>query len=1043
MGRTQLHMLGTVRVERDGAQVHGFESRKAVALLCYLALRGQPQTRAHLAELFWEGKPEERGRGNLNRVLHNLTKVLPGCLEPTRQNVSLSNSGELWSDVAAFEALSARGDPESLANAAELYQGDLLADLHLDDCSDFEQWLDSMREHWRQQQITLLHRLIAYHQQRGTPADGIPWARRLLLVDPWREESHRTLMRLLDLSGQRQAALAQFEACKRVLEEELGVDPEEETVALYERIRDESRQLPVAPALPVRPPSRLINLPTPTTSFVDRQTELELLLGRLRDPDCRLVTLTGQGGIGKSRLALEAALRMAADHGPDTPFPHGVVFVSLAAVDAAGWHGASSTAGAVYAMSTNIADALRIVFAGPDEPAVQVRNYLREKDLLLVLDNCEQLIGAVGFLADLLRQSPHLKILATSQVRLHLQGEHIVALKGLAIPPDPDAAQGEEYSALTLFVARAQAVDPHFTLTPANHAAAVRIAQLVDGMPLGLELAASWVRVLPCDEIARELEKNLGSLKSRHPDTPRRHHSLHAVFDYAWSSLSEDEQRVMRRLSVFRGGFTREAADRVAAANLPLLALLLDNSLVRRSTVDATIGAMRYDLLEVVRLYAAEKLAEAARSDPAEPTAVCDLHRDYYLELLRDRTGELRGGRQQEALAEIAREIENIRQAVRWAISRNHIHGIDQALEGLFHFYNMRSWFAEGEAIFAQLSTWLGALQHEQPQARLVLGRALASQGWFTFQVRNHNEAQALLEQSLTVLRPLGQPTALPFPLHQLAAVLFYQGDYDRALQASQEALTISSAAGDRYRIAIAKSIQTQIAALQGRYREAQRHGQESLAIDREIGNRWGVAFSLVYLGDVAYAMGDYNEARKSFQESMAIRETMGDIRGVAQCLDRLGDVALAQTAYAEAERSYQAALARFREIGNSWGVSAALTRLGYSALAVGDHSLARARFTESLRVATQTQAVPRILDALLGMANLLREEDPEQAANLAAQVAWHPSTTRESCDRAAALLALLAEEDTPAPKIQDQDGLDQSVQAILGDHALHALRHG
>ncbi|HEU4322248.1 MAG TPA: tetratricopeptide repeat protein [Roseiflexaceae bacterium] len=1033
MGRTQLQMLGTVRVERDGAQVQGFESRKAVALLCYLALRGQPQTRAHLAELFWEGKPEERGRGNLNRVLHNLTKVLPGCLEPTRQTVGLSNHGELWSDVATFEALSTRGDPESLAKAAELYQGDLMTDLHLDDCPDFEQWLDSTREHWRQQQITLLHRLIAYHQQRGTPADGIPWTRRLLQIDPWREESHRTLMRLLDLSGQRQAALAQFEACRRVLEDELGVEPEEETVALYERIRDDGRQSQIRPPLPPRPPSRLINLPTPTTSFVDRHTELELLLVRLRDPDCRLVTLTGQGGIGKSRLALEAAVRMAAVQGIDAPFPHGVVFVSLAAVDSAGWHGASSTAGAVYAMSTNIADALRIVFAGPDEPAVQVRNYLREKDLLLVLDNCEQLIGAVGFLADLLRQSPRLKILATSQVRLHLQGEHIVALKGLPIPPSPDAARGEEYSALTLFVARAQAVDPHFQLTPANHAAAVRIAQLVDGMPLGLELAASWVRVLPCDEIARELEKNLGSLKSRHPDTPRRHHSLHAVFDYAWSSLSEDEQRVMRRLSVFRGGFTREAGDRVAAASLPLLALLLDNSLVRRSTLDGASGAMRYDLLEVVRLYAAEKLAEAARTDPVEPTTVCDLHRDYYLDLLRDRTADLRGGRQQETLAEIAREIENIRQAVRWAISRNDIAGIDRALEGLFLFYNMRSWFAEGAAIFAQLSGWLAALQHEHPEARLVLGRALAGQGWFTFQVRTRAEAQTLLEQSLAILRPLEQPAALPFPLYLLAAVLFYQGDYDRALQACQEAQAISTAVGDRYRIAIGKSIQTQIAALQGRYRDARRHGQESLAIDREIGNRWGMAFSLIYLGEVAYAMGDYNEARRSFLESMAIRETMGDIRGVAQCLDRLGDVALAQTAYAEAEASYQAALARFREIGNSWGIAAALTRLGHSALALGDRKQARERFTEALRGAGQTQAEPRILDALLGMANLLREENPAQAAHLAALVAWHPSTTRESCDRAAALLALLAEDDTPAPHINAQTSLDTVVQSLLG----------
>lgn len=1037
MGRIQLYLLGTVRAERDGVAVQGFESRKALALLCYLALRGQPQTRAHLAELFWEGKSEERGRGNLNRVLHNLTQILPGALVTNRQTIGVATDDLLWIDTAVFEALVARGDPDSLARAAELYRGDLMTELQLDDCSDFEQWLDGAREHWRQQQTGLLQRLIAYHQQRGTPAEGLPWASRLLQLDPWDEFAHRTMMELLDQSGQQQAALVQFETCRRVLKEELGVEPEPETLELYERIRAS----PNRPALAVAAlfeqvtlaPVRHNSLPTPTTSFVDRQAELALLLERLRDPACRLVTLTGPGGIGKSRLALEAAIRLAADNSPADPFTNGVVFVPLAAVDAASWGGLSDETAAVYALATSIADALRMVFSGPDTPPVQVRNYLREKELLLVLDNCEQLLAAVGFLGDLLYLAPDLKILATSQVRLYLQGEHIVELKGLSFPNDTAQANGE-HSALTLFLQRAQAVHPSFALTRENRTAAARIAQLVDGMPLGLELAASWVRVLSCSEIARELEQSLGFLKTRHRDAPRRHQSLHAVFDYAWGSLSEDEQRSLRRLSVFRGGFTREAADAVAEADLPLLVSLMDNSLLRRSSPAEESEGMRFELLEVVRLYAAEKLAEADRAQPQEAAGVADLHSRYYLGLLHQRLPDLRGVRQRAALAEIAGEIENIRQALRWAIQRNTVDLAEQAVSGLFHFYNMRSWFAEGESIFKQMAGWLASLQQHDPAARFVWGRVLARQGWFAFQLGSHTEAQHLLEQSLAILRALGHNAALEFPLHRLAVVLAERGDCEAALQTWEEANAISAATADNYRIAISKTILCQISALQGRYREAQRYGQESLALDRAIGNRWGAAFSLIHLGSISYALGDYAEARSAIQESMLIRNETGDLRGVAQCLEMLGDVALAQKDHTEAERCYYAALARFREIGNSWGIAAALIRQGYSALDADDEPSARERFGEALRLAMRTQATPRALGALLGFAMLHQVHDSALAGAICALVASHPAASREARERAAALLPRLNGAATTPPA-----SLDTLVQVVLSETSQHA----
>ena len=1048
MADRQLYVLGPVRVECAGVPIQGFESRKAVALLCYLALLGQPQTRAHLAELFWEGKPEERGRGNLNRVLHNLSTLVPGCLEITRQTIGVVRGGLLWLDAAAFEVLTSQGDAGSLAGAAQLYRGDLLADLQLDDCPEFAQWLEGTREHWRQRQMQVLHRLLQWHVEQGSTSEGIAWATQMLRIDPWHEEAYRALMRLLAQSGQRSAALAQYDACRRVLAADLGIEPEAATTALYEAIRDGSGQpwtdaqpAPQPPAM--RPLARHRDLPTPTTSFVDRQAELALVLARLADPACRLLTLVGPGGVGKSRLALEAALQLASANHQDTSFAHGIVFVPLAAVEACAWNEVAGTeAAAIHALATSIARALTMAFVGPDAPQIQLLAYLREKQLLLTLDNCEQLLAATGFIAQLLHQAPGLKILVTSQVRLHLHGEHIVELGGLDFPgrqAAPGQAGYEHYSAITLFVQRARAVLPRFALTPANQAAVVRIVQLVDGLPLGIELAASWVRMLPCQEIASEIMANLGFLQSSRRDIPRRQRSLQAVFDYAWTGLTVEARRVLCQLSVFRGGFEREAARYVAGASLSLLAALLDSSLVRCASADSEDGLVRYELLEVVRQYAAEKLAEAAWGAPAEADAVYDRQATYYMAFLRQRTDDLRGGRQQAALAEIQCEIENIRVSWCWAMAHNRIDAIDQALESLFHFYDMRSWFQEGAGIFAQATAWLAEKPASERSARRVWGRALARQGWFTFHIGRQAQACMLLSQSLEILRAVGTPADLIFPLHHLAAALAHLGAYIDARSLCLEGLAISETLGDRYGIAISKTVFSQIVAPQGQYLEARHLCQASLAIDREIGNLWGMAFSLMNLGTAAYALREHQEAQIYFEECLAIRESLGDARGIALCFHHLGDTALALANYPEAQRHYQCSLAMFKEIGNQLGVAATLTKLGYNELALGKRVIAWEYFRDALQTAWSAQAIPSALDALVGCAILSIGTDPHQAYMLAALIQLHPSAMQETRDRASEVLANLLAPDSAAMGAAAQQQLDAQA---LNDAVAIVLRN-
>jgi predicted ATPase/DNA-binding SARP family transcriptional activator len=1012
MARVHLHVLGPARVERAGAAVQGFESRKAFALLCYLALQGQPSTRGQLAELFWGERPESRGRGNLNRVIHNLAQVVPGCITTSRQTLGIASSDAIWLDTSAFETLAAQGDARSLAAAAELYRGELLADLVLDDCPEFDQWLNELREHWRQQQIRLLQRLVAHQLQRGSAGEGIGWAERLLRIDPWNEAAHRSMMRLLAQSGQRSAALAQYESCRRVLADELGVDPEAETVALAERIRAGDELPALMVPLAAIPPTRLAapqrSLPTPTTSFINRVAEQAEALARLRDPDCRLLTLVGPGGIGKSRLALQVAHLLAPESGPGGPFMHGAAFVPLATVEVAAWDEADVPA-AMPALATSIAAALSLSFSGPEAPHTQVLNYLREKELLLVLDNFEHLLASAGFLVELLQQAPGLKMLVTSRARLNVPGEQIIEIGGLGFPNGSNAAQRtdmEHYSALLLFQERAQAVHPRFRID-AEERAVAHICQLVDGLPLGIELAASWVRLLPCEEIAREIEANLGFLQSSQRDGPKRHRSLRAVFDHSWNGLTAAEQRVLGQLSVFRGGFDRVAAAQVADATLPLLATLMDNSLVRRASDSGDSAPAHYELQEVVRQYAAEKLA--ALGGTAEP-AVRDRHCRYYLTFLHERTADLRGERQSIALAMIDRAIENIRAAWRWAITQGHVVAIGQASDSLFHFYDMRSYFQEGAIAFAQAAARLAerAGGEHDAAARLVWGRLLARQGWFTFHLGQQADAKALLEQSLAIIRPLAQAAELLFPLNYLAAVNYYLGAYADARRLCDEGLALSQASGDDYGAAIANNILGQIAYAQGDYPAARRACQQSLAIERASGNRWSMAYSLTNLGTVAYALGEYQEARRRFQESMAIRDALGDARGRALCLNYLGDTAEAQADYAEAMRCYQESLSLFTEIGNQWGMAAALIRLGYNALALAEPAAARAHFQAALQTAMRAQALPSVLDALAGIAAVQSAADPLQALVLSQVVVGHPSTTKETSDRVAELRARL-----------------------------------
>jgi predicted ATPase len=694
--------------------------------------------------------------------------------------------------------------------------------------------------------------------------------------------------------------------------------------------------------------------------------ELAELLEALKRPDTRLLTCLGPGGVGKTRLALQAATMLLPEVEAGKLFADGIYFVAMAAVETADQQSDFNP------LVSPIADSLHLSFSASEDLIKQLQSYLREKSLLLIVDNFEHLLPAASLLTELLQAAPGLKLLITSRGRLNVRGEWTQTLSGLKFPllETADHQQWQSYSAVQLFLQTAHTIDPGFGLHDEDEPAVSRICRLVEGLPLGVELAATWVRVLSVQEIADEIEQNIGFLASSLRDVPERHRSLRAVFDYSWNLLSAEEQQLLCQLSLFRSSFDRRAAMEVTGASLPLLAALVDSSLVRRLVPEQ--GQVRYELLEVLRQYVADKLAQNQQAERQARHRHCH----FYLTLLAGYQADLQGARQRRALQAIGVEIENVRAAWRWAISQKNMALIDQAMTSLFHFYDMRSWFLEGEELFRRTADMGRAAVTMIPsdENKVVWGKLLARQGWFTFYLGRQRHAGQLLRESLQVLRPLQQPSVLPFTLNYLGAVEYYLGHYELAQQLCQESLTLTQQLGDQYGAAIANNISGQIAYTLGEYETARYFSQQSLAIEQEIGNRWSMGFSVANLGNVAYALGNFDEANELFRQGLAIAEEMGDPRGIARCLNRLAKSAVALNRYEEAKTLYQRSLGTNQEIGDQLGVTISLSGLGEVARYQGEWQRAKGYFDEALRRAMASHAIPRVIDILQQEASLLAE---------------------------------------------------------------------
>lgn len=742
------------------------------------------------------------------------------------------------------------------------------------------------------------------------------------------------------------------------------------------------------------------NLPLPPTPLLGREQELMAIARLMQDPQCRLLTLVGPGGIGKTRLALQAAAQQ------QSAFMHGVSFVSLAPVV-----GREQTV-------TAIADALGFVLYGATDRAEQLLHYLHEKTLLLVLDNFEHLLAdasSVALISNLLDGAPEVKLLVTSREPLHLQAEWIFEVPGLPVPQSDQPDDLAANSAAQLFSQRAQRVRTGFTLTSEDSPAILRICQLVEGLPLGLELAAAWVLTLSCQEIAQELERNLDFLTTPTRDIPERHRSISAVFDHSWKLLSGEEQRVLRRLAVFQGGFGREAAEYVAGASLSLLLALVAKSLLRRT--DAKVS--RYELHELVRQYALVHLRQH------EPEYIQTRHRHsrYYTALLERRGVALKGTERPTVVAELITEIANLRQAWHWATTHRQAHVLNQAAETLFWLYESRSNCREGVPLFGQAVEYLQAneaaaalVSDNERMQRLALSQALSYQGFFCFRQGQHSQGRELLQRSLALLHTLTDEDTLPVRVALsdatafLGTVMSVMGDYAEGHHLLREGLVMKHALDDRWGAAFCLRQLGLSAYYLGEYTEAHRLFSESLALSREMGNTWAIASSLNLLSLAAYAQGNYPEAQRLLQEGLVLSQAIEDRYNIAVSLNGLGLVSQALGDRVEAKRFFQESIAIWREIGDQGDLAQSLNNLGNTLLAQGDQLEAERLFLDALAIAQEAEVTPVVLDAMLGLAALRGQEGaPEAALEMLSHIFQHPAATQKTKSRAEKLQAEVA----------------------------------
>lgn len=900
-------MLGGFRVGVGPRTIeeNDWRLRKAASLVKLLALApGHRLHREQAMETLWPGSGRRSASNNLRQALHYARRTLapdPGegslYLRSEGESLVLGPPGGLRVDVETFEAaaLSAqRGrEPAAYASALDLYGGGLLPG------DRYEDWVEERRRELRGTYTSLSLGLARAYEEHGEHGSALAALREVIGEELTNEEAHAGAMRLYALSGRRTDALKQYETLAEIASRELGTEPSASTRALREEIA--SGRFPPRPALPCAPramgetdPPRH-NLPEPRTSFVGRGQELARARRAL--VTTRLLTLTGAGGSGKTRLALRAATGVLG------AYPDGTWFTDLARLSEPDL------------VPQAVASAVGAREQPGRPPAETVVEHLGEKRALLVLDNCEHLIDAAAHLVELLLASCHrLRVVATSREPLGVAGEALFPVPPLPVPPDRPSEPGEAENndAVCLFVERARLKLPGFTLTRANVRAVIEVCRRLEGIPLAIELAAARMGTLATERVAERLRDSLDLLSAGPRTAPARQRTMRAAIEWSYGLLPGPEKEIFRRLSVFSGGFMLEAAEAVCPGGaigrrevLDLVTGLADRSLV---AVDTTAeGRVRYRVLEPIRQYAREYLEEVGEAEE-----VGRRHAAYFLDFAEGVEPQLRGKGQVQCLGRLEEDNGNLRAAMAWLLEKGEVEDAVRLASALWIFWLIHGHQHEGRRwIEEALAKGENLTAHARAEALWV--RASTYYGLGTAE-----ELERICREAAPLFRQVGDDVGLAYALAGMATARMQLGDVERAIALFEEASELSRATGEKWGMSGGLVHLGSAYLGQGDYEGAARCFGEGLALAREIGNNLAASAAFYGLAMAARGQGDHDRAAKLYADGLQSAAEAGDKANIAYTLEGLAQVAAARGEAGRAVRLFGAAEAALEDAGGT-----------------------------------------------------------------------------------------------------------------------------
>ena len=889
----EVRLLGKFEVSQDGKAIV-IPSRPAQSIFAYLITSaGTAHRREKLAGMFWPDSLEETARSNLRSALWKIRKALPASasteyLQTDDFSIAFNASADHWLDAAKLEKLSGSASTDELMAVLSVYQGELLPGF-------YDEWVILEREHLNSVFEHQMARLISLLQDEKRWLDILDWAERWIKLGEKPEPAYRALMSAHAAKGEMSKVAAIYERCIKSLKE-FGINPSEQTRALYERIKTGKDSLETVPAFPLkekRTESPKSNLPVPITSFIGREKEVEEII-RLLNKN-RLITLMGAGGVGKTRLAIQSSNKLL------SKFKAGVWWIELVGL---------SDSSLVPQAVAKVLDVPEI----PNRPLIETLvEHLQSKEILLVLDNCEHLIVACAQLVDgLLSGCKNLKILATSREALDILGETAWPVPSLSLPAAQETIaikSSNRYESVRLFVDRANLIQPELHLTEQNSNAIVQICRRLSGMPLAIELAAARVKIMSVDEIARRLDDRFSLLTSGSRTALPRHQTLRATIDWSHDLLTEPERILFRRLAVFAGGFTLDAAESVGAQDelkrsdiLDLLGRLVDKSLV---VVDAGVagGQTRYHFLETIREYALEKMKSVG-----EETVVRDRHLEYFRKLAEETEPHLYASEQAEWFGRTDAEIDNLRAALDWSVVDDAGAENEARIRNGFQLVGVLSWYWQrsySNEIVERLQHMLS--RQTTTISSIERARALSAIGFIHGTFGPTTEARPYLEEALAIVRKHNDPLTLAWTLTKLAIVTRQLEDYDSSLSLLNESLALTKELGSSAKAVAGMTLAWIGDVYLGREDEvrAQKFYEEGIALLRETYNGNILAFADRRLGLLILKQGNHERAKILFRESLHCNHDIGHQGGTTASLAALAKLALVQGKLTRAAQLY------------------------------------------------------------------------------------------------------------------------------------------